>query len=57
MGVMAASNGPTIHAKCVTFNVASGADGVQNNAYYGIRAYKSTTYTYEIIINLDVELN
>lgn len=57
MGVMAASNGPTIHAKCVTFNVASGADGVQNNAYYGIRAYNSTTYTYQIIINLNVELN
>lgn len=57
MGVMAASNGPTIHAKCVTFNVASGADGVQNNAYYGIRAYNSTTYTYQIIINFDAELN
>ena len=52
-GAIAINNGPSTHAKLVTFNVAEGADGVTANKYYGNSEYKSYSYDCSLVINFN----
>ena len=49
------TNNSSNHAKLVTFNVQTGADGVENDAYYGMKPF-TTTYDCKLVINFDANL-
>ena len=49
------TNSSSNHAKLVTFNVQTGADGVENDAYYGMKPF-TTTYDCKLVINFDANL-
>ena len=56
LGAIVINNGPSAHAKSVTFNIQSGAAGITSGAYYGARPFTASTYECKLVINFDANL-